>query len=397
MNEATGKARRIDALDILRGIALFGVLTVNLITAFRVSIFAQFVPNDVPPDIVDGLIAAIVRDYLELKALALFSMLFGVGLAIQFAQLQKGERPVYWLSRRMLVLFGFGLIHLILIWNGDILVEYAVAGLLVLPMLRAPNWAVVAGAGLMFALYLWFTIVGSPLALPSADWIAQHVPAANQVYASGDYAQIQAMNVGEIPYLLPLHVAIFPRTLALFLFGIFVVRSGALREPARHIGRFLGIALSCMLAGATLAGSSLANLANFAFPQLALLGALQGASTVLLATGFAAGIIVLAQLEAVRPVLAVFAPVGRMAFTCYIMQSLVFALVFFGYGLGQFAQLGQASTFAFGVIFFAAQCLFCHWWLKAFRYGPLEWAWRTLMYGRAQPMKCLAPLTPLTL
>lgn len=387
MNATTEAPTRIDALDILRGIALFGVLTVNLITAFRVSIFAQFLPGEVPPGIVDGLVAAIVRDYLELKAFALFSLLFGVGLAIQFAQLQKRKRPVYWLSRRMLVLLGFGLIHLVLIWNGDILVEYAIAGLLVLPMLRAPNWAVAAGAALMFALYLLFTIVGSPLAWPSASWMAQHIPVANQTYASGTYVQVLALNVGEIPYLLPLHVAIFPRTLALFLFGIFVVRSGALREPARHVGRFVGVAACCMLAGATLAGGGVAKLVFIAFPQFGLHGALHGASTVLLATGFSAGIIALAQLKALKPVLARFAPVGRMAFTSYIMQSLVFVFVFFGYGLGQFAQLGHASTFAFGVIFFAAQCLFCHWWLESFRYGPLEWAWRSLMYGRAQPMK----------
>jgi uncharacterized protein len=141
-------SERIDAIDVLRGLALFGVLAMNIVTVFRVSIFAQFLPNAEPAGPLDRAVAAVLTVAVDFKALALFSLLFGVGLAIQFERLAANARRMILLERRLAVLLAIGLVHLYLIWNGDILVEYALAGFVVLPFLGGPRW-LLAGAALL--------------------------------------------------------------------------------------------------------------------------------------------------------------------------------------------------------------------------------------------------------
>src|SRR5579859_6006623 len=151
--QPVGPERRIAAIDVLRGVALFGVLSVNLITEFRVSIFQQFLPPSEAGTWLDHAVVACVSIGMELKAFALFSLLFGVGLAIQFERLATRPRRFVLLLRRLLALLAFGLIHLCLIWNGDILTEYALIGLLVLPLLYLPTRALIVAAALGLTLY----------------------------------------------------------------------------------------------------------------------------------------------------------------------------------------------------------------------------------------------------
>jgi uncharacterized protein len=95
----------------------------------------------------------------------------------------------------------------------------------------------------------------------------------------------------------------------------------------------------------------------------------------------------LTQLAAAGRWLSAFAPIGRMAFTNYLMQSILFAFIFFGYGLGQFGRMPATAVFVLGAGVFVLQMLFSAWWLRRYRYGPVEWLWRTLMYGSPQPMR----------
>jgi uncharacterized protein len=116
-------AERIDAIDVLRGLALLGVVAINVVTIFRVSIFEQFLFPKPAASPIASVVATILTLAVELKALALFSLLFGTGLAIQFERLARSERRTVLLVRRLAVLLAFGLVHLCLIWNGDILTE----------------------------------------------------------------------------------------------------------------------------------------------------------------------------------------------------------------------------------------------------------------------------------
>src|SRR5215472_5932207 len=137
---------RIDSIDALRGVALLGVLAINLVMEFRVSIFEQFLIVARPASPLDRAVQIVLMLGVDLKAFALFSLLFGVGLAIQFDHLSAYPRRALLLFRRLIVLLAFGLIHLCLIWNGDILTEYAIAGLIVLPFMYGPRWLLAAGA-----------------------------------------------------------------------------------------------------------------------------------------------------------------------------------------------------------------------------------------------------------
>ena len=214
-------------------------------------------------------------------------------------------------------------------------------------------------------------LLPSPPPWPDLATLQQHVIDANRVYATGSVAEIWRFSLGELPLFAPLHIYIFPRTVALFLLGAFAWRVGLLRHLGRYkralvIGALLGIGIGAALTAAGTAGGRLA--------------------TVVLALGYGAAVMALVHHPATGHLLNAFAPIGRMAFTNYVMQSLVFGFVFFGYGLGQFGRRGAAETLMLGVAVYVAQMLLSAWWLSRFRFGPLEWLWRTMMYGKVQPM-----------
>jgi uncharacterized protein len=376
-------AERIDAIDVLRGLALLGVLAINVVTIFRVSIFERFLPQKPTASPIDSAVDTILMLAVDLKALALFSLLFGAGLAIQFERLAKSERRTSLLLRRLVVLLAFGLIHLCLIWNGDILTEYALAGLIVLPFLFGPRWLVAVAALASLGLYLAMQAFPPPGWWPSTAAMRQDVVEAHRIYATGGFLDVLAFRLRELPLFAPLHVFIFARTIGLFLLGAFAWRTGILRNPPRHL--LFAIAAACIGLGAALilchAGGFIAR---------GRIGALaEPLGTILLALGYGAGIIGIANLDSGKKLLGWAAPLGRMAFTNYLMQSLIFGWIFYGYGLGLFGRLGVASALAIGIAVYTGQVFFSAWWLRRYRYGPVEWLWRTLMYGAAQPMLLL--------
>jgi uncharacterized protein len=377
---------RIDSIDALRGVALLGVLAINLVMEFRVSIFEQFLPAGRPASPLDRAVETVLMLTVDLKAFALFSLLFGVGLAIQFEHLSASPRRALLLFRRLIVLLTFGLIHLCLIWNGDILTEYALAGLIVLPFLYGPRWLLAGGAATFVAVYLAMQVWPPAGLFPSFGSIQRDVQEANQIYATGSFGEVLAFRLREIPLFVPLHIYVFPRTLGLFLFGAFVWRSGALRKP--HQVLLFSTATGCIGLGAflVLPGSSGA-LAAMGIGKLA-----TPLGTIVLALGYGALILAIDNLAGGKVLLGWAAPLGRMAFTNYLAQSLIFGWIFYGYGLGLFGSIGAAKALAIGLAVYIAQVFFSAWWLGRYRYGPVEWLWRTLMYGTLQPMS-LAPPT----
>ena len=169
---------RIDSIDVLRGIALLGVLAINLVMEFRVSIFEQFLPVGRAASPIDRAVETVLMMAVDMKAFALFSLLFGAGLAMQFERLSASPRRTLLLFRRLIVLLGLGLLHLSLIWNGDILTEYALAGFIVLPFLFGPSRVLAIGGLSFLALYLMMPQVSPIAAVPDASWMMQHVAEA---------------------------------------------------------------------------------------------------------------------------------------------------------------------------------------------------------------------------
>lgn len=366
------ETQRIVAIDVVRGVALFGVLTVNLITEFRVSIFWQFLPPAAYPPGYDAAVERVVEIALESKAFALFSLLFGIGLGIQFERLQETGRAGYFLSRRLIALLAFGLLHMVFIWNGDILAEYAIAGFVVLPFLRLPAERLVKAALIFFVIFFGLAFVAQPVRLPDAAALERHVAAATEVYANGSYPEIWRFSLDELRLMLPLHLNVFARTVGLMFLGAGIWKSGLLdgsAENERAIAVFSVIA--------TVVGLALAAVNRPAIvPGMV--------APIVLALGYGSLIYSVARRHG-GWVVRSLAAIGRMAFTNYILQSVVFSLVFFGFGAGLFGEMGAAMAFVLGFCVYVMQAVSSTIWLRYYRYGPLEWLWRALMYGTPWP------------
>src|SRR5216684_1932837 len=414
-------SERIDAIDVLRGIALFGVLAINVVNEFRVSTFEEFLPVADTTGTLDRAVQTFLTMAIELKAMALFSLLFGIGMAIQFERLAPNPRRGMLLARRLAILLVIGLAHLLLIWNGDILTEYSLAGFIALPFLWGPRWLLAAGASLFLALYLVMPLLPPIVPWPTTAWITHHVAEARQVYGTGGFLEILTFRIGETASIFPLHVFILPRTIALFLFGMFVWRTDVIRRPATHRRlperfqakwkpvrvektrqiknlepRFDSIETEKALVTVAIVGVVVGAALTVASEEPALLGlplpgrmgaSLERLATLLLATGYAAAIIGFVSTRPGKRMLAWAAPLGRMAFTNYLAQSIVFGWIFYGYGLGLFGRVGVVTALAIGVCVYVAQVMISAQWLRYYRFGPIEWLWRSLMYGTAQRLR----------
>lgn len=379
---AVPPASRIDAIDAVRGAALFGVLAVNVVTAFRISIFQQFLPSrSVAAGGLDGFVEKFVHFALDMKSFSLFSILFGLGLAMQFERFSRSGRPFYFLTRRLIALLVFGAVHLLLIWNGDILTEYALAGFIVLPLLRLSQSSLAAVAGGLLTLYAVRSVFPMLVPLPGPEALGEHIARANTVYPHGSFTDVLRFSIQEIELIVPLHVSVFPRTVGLFVFGAWIWRCGVFQQARDNAGVFGGVAAIGILAGVTLTPRT-------GDPFL------QSLAPVVLAIGYGSLIVWIAQIEGIRRILAPFAAVGRMAFTNYILHSLIFGLIFFGYGFGFFGRMGAASALLLVSIVYAFMALLSTFWLSRFRFGPLEWLWRSITYNRSQPMRIDRPVNP---
>ena len=253
-----------------------------------------------------------------------------------------------------------------------------------LPLLFAPTRMLAGAAMVLLAGFIAMPFVPPVASLPSGAWMTQHVAEAVRVYSAGDFAEVLTFRIRELPAILPLHVQIFPRTVALMLIGTLLWRASGFRAKAGHprylplaaaVGGFAGGALTMSLAIGWLSLNR--------NPDLSL----ERFDAVLLACGYGAAIIWATRKPAARKLLAWAAPIGRMAFTNYLLQSVIFGWLFYGYGLGLFGRLGVAAALAIGTGVYALQVAFSAFWLRRYFFGPVEWLWRSAMYGAWQPFR----------
>jgi uncharacterized protein len=388
--QPVGETERYRHLDVLRGLSLFGVLLVNLLTLFRVSLFQHMLEFHTDPGRANHLVDLLVAALVEFKAFTLFSFLFGVGTAIQAERSAARGLPVTgFLLRRFLVLLAIGLCHMFLIWNGDILLLYAVCGLLMVPTLGLPA-RTLAIFGIAAILLPGFVPLG--VGFPGAQaWRAQ-AAAAMRVYGHGSYLAILAFRWTETwRMILPLVWSVLPRTAGLMWLGAAAWRGGLLRRPEQHRGLLWAVLVGGgVIGGAT---SFLHVLAKSSGGSSPLLSELQDmVSTIPLAFAYAAGLLLWMQPPRALRLTAPFGAAGQMALTNYLTQSIVLGFVFYGYGLGLFGRIGPAAGVGMAVAFYGAQLAFSLVWLRRYRFGPVEWLWRSLTYGRRQPMHRRIPL-----
>ena len=385
---------------MVRGFALFGVLLVNMYN-FGADSIAWNSPTD-------QVAFAIKRVFFESKSWTLFSMLFGFGFALQLQRADAwGLRVLPAYLRRLAVLFALGAAHALL-FDGDILMLYAELGLGLLVVRRLPTRLLLflaIGLMLAFPLVRLDSAAGRPAGMEEIESVAEarawlEETQRTDVYATGSLAEVADDNASAIPAL-PLEDIDTPESglavFAMFLLGFSIGRSGVLGDIPGHVAaiarvRTWGLGFGF---GATAAERVLAATAGYAVfgpsrsgPAIQFAGDLLFAfGTPALAFGYAATLVLAARTPRGRAALAPLAGVGRLALTVYLTQTLMFTTLFYGYGFGQAFRLGPAAVTAWAVVILGVQLVACQWWSRRFRFGPVEWMWRSLTYLKWQPLR----------
>ena len=398
-------SERIEIVDVLRGLAIFGILLVNM-PQFAGPFLAMFLNQPLWPDTGDRLVTAAVTLLAQGKFYALFSFLFGFGIAMQQRRcVQRGAPFLPFYSRRLLVLLLIGLIHATLIWNGDILVSYAVLGFVLLILRESAPRTLLITAFAAFGLQ--FLLNGTCMALAALGGIAdgtgtevagigaddprfvEIVRNSIETYSSGTWREILLLRLDEWGIILGVSaVFMWPTVFAMFVLGMLAERRHFFERIADHRGPaarwtvLLGVlGLLTMFPFAWLA------FAHDVSPlMLALAMPLSVIGGPALCCAYIGVVVLLWRSTAARAVLRGLAPVGRMALSNYLLQSVVCTLLFYSYGLGYFGRVSPRAGLLLTICLFAVQIILSHIWLGRFRYGPLEWLWRSASYRRWQPL-----------
>ncbi|MBD9436482.1 DUF418 domain-containing protein [Pseudoxanthomonas sp. PXM03] len=400
-------AERIEAMDVLRGFALLGILLMNM-EGFVGPVMASGTGLDPTLAGIDRIVDLLVYVLVQGKFYTLFSLLFGMGFAVMSQRAELAGRPfagVYW--RRGLVLLAFGVIHALFIWAGDILMMYALCSFLLLAFRPMPyRWYV--GLGLVaYAMPIGFMFLmggmGSLLD-GTAGWDKAMAEIGTQMralidseriaYGSGSYADATWQRLKSTGMALS-NITMFGFiAFGLFLLGAWFVRSGAIARPGEFPRMYATLRWVAWPLGllSMLGSVALEPTMDFATFNLRVSTAftLQMLANLLMCLGYVAWVMrALASAPWQRP-LVWLAPAGRMALTNYLTQSLVCTWIFYGYGLGYFEQLPRAWQPVFAVVLFGLQVALSRLWLSRFRFGPVEWLWRSLTYAELQPLRLRA-------
>jgi uncharacterized protein len=393
-------ANRIHYLDELRGFALLGILIMN-IQNFSMILASYMNPvAQGPSEGLNQLTYWYTHLFADMKMMSLFSMLFGAGmlLFIEKAKERRGK-SIGLHHRRMLWLLVFGLIHAYFIWRGDILVVYAVAGVIIYWFKNAsPTWLIITGvifflflASIQLSLGVFWDVIPEEQLVevieifqPEQETIDEEVAAY-----SGSFLETHKRRVIDA---WDMHQSLFGfiwRVLANMLFGMALFKMGILKgEKSRKFYRnfmLLGFGIGFPL----IAAGIVQNFANnwdtkfyFAYGfQFNYFG------SIFVAFGYIGLIALWSKSDFLTDLKRRLAAVGRMAFTNYIMQSIICTIIFYGFGFGLFNQIDRFPQQLIVLAIWIFQLAISPWWLKRYRFGPLEWLWRTLTYWKRQPLR----------
>jgi uncharacterized protein len=366
---------RIKSLDVLRGFALLGILAVN--AAYFAGPWQGAFNPLIEPLAIDGQTMwswFVMHVFFEFKCITLFSMLFGASIYLVGGERSDKSRGAV-LRRRLFWLMIFGLIHGLLIWYGDILLHYALAGFLVL---FARSWkpaTLFIVGGILYLLAFGMQTMSGPLmSLVPQDQLGPILEEVRGVF-SVSQADFDLM----------------PRTISVMLIGMALFKVGFLsgRAPAWLYATML---LAGALALALIGYQALINW-NLRFDTLHMLGAGIAANaglSIFVSLGYASLLILLVKAGA-QLLTEPLAAVGRMAFTNYILQSLIMTTIFWGggRGLGLWGEVDRPTLWAIVLGVWALQLILSPLWLARFEMGPLEWIWRRLSY--AKPVRIAKP------
>jgi uncharacterized protein len=404
----TRAGERIVILDVLRGFAILGILMVNM-QWMNAPVAVSFSDVSLWNSLPDQVAELFIRIFFEGKFYVLFSMLFGYGFWL-FLQKPSDDprvtRRVY--AWRLILLFLFGVAHVVLLWPGDILLWYGLLGLLMMLFRNVSDkglikWAI--GLLLVPVLITVFSVLMIKLAMmfpESAGAVKQAfeeqessmvamVDKALQVYSTGSFSEIINIRLEEYAILLPAVFFFYPNVLAMFLVGQYAARKGFLVDVEKHRRFFKKLIWIGILVGvpANVVHGILAM--NIPVNEMGWLSVLSyflaSFGGPLLTLGYVSAIALLFNKKVLDKLWLWLSPVGRMALTNYLLHSIIAVFLFHSYGLGLYGEVSIWQGIVLTLVIFALQIPFSNIWLKYFRFGPFEWLWRSLTYLKWQAMK----------
>lgn len=371
---AAGPGEREEAIDALRGLCLVGIAIVNVPWIGYSENLLLWLGQwwEGRASSVPDLVAAIGIEWLfEGKFYPQFSALFGFGAGVLMAR----GMAIY--GRRILVLFAFGILHSVFGWWGDILLNYAMLGVVLALLAKAPAKVTL---GVAIACYLAATTLSivvdfdgwlNPTSTDLADAL-ERAAADTAIYRDGTFASITERRIEELrAFFAPWEWSYRANTVAMGTFGLWVHKTGWLRDlPARRaaLGRIaawtlgLGIPLAIIPFGYIPIGDVVAIGYGSLFLWLASRGAIDGAVRMLV-------------------------PLGRCAISGYLGQTLAFTLFFYAYGLGMYGRISPWQGALLSISVWALEVVLARLWLSRFALGPVEWLWRSITYLRLLPMR----------
>lgn len=393
------RSPRIRAIDALRGTALLGILPMNM------HIFALFPSSVVYPyaseftDRTNMIVWTALRFVIGNKDLSMFSMLFGAGLLLLFeSRSRSGERPERVHLRRMAVLFAFGMVHAYFVFSGDILVTYALVGVLVYHLrnlsarvlIAIGSAAYLVPVGLLFAAHFLLpllpaeTVQGvSEQIRPTPEQIAEYCTA----YGEGWWDQMRV----RVPTALANQTVAVIGAMGWIAAGMMILGMGLQRlgvfageRPTRDY--VLMIAAAALIGYPLLATSFWWNFRmEWAVPGGYFLGwGVREIAYGVIIFGWIGAMVLLCRAGRLRLVTGALSAVGQLSMSGYLAQSVVMSLIFHGHGLGMIGTLDHLELVYVAALLGAVQIAASVLWLRWFRLGPAEWLWRSLVEMRWQ-------------
>ena len=401
------ESERLDSLDVLRGFAVLGILVMN-IQLFAMPMAAYFNPYALgEPTTRDLAIWSVSHILADQKFMTIFSLLFGAGILLMTGRMaERGARSARLHYRRMGWLLVLGLAHAYLLWDGDILVLYAVCGMLVYPARRlraAPvcllgvamltvGSSVLLAGGLTFDRWPAEEVAEwQRFWAPTTDQLAEEIAA----FQGGWTAQLplRASRSAEFQTIDILFWGLW-RAGGLMLLGMGLFKLGVLSGTrtrayyAKQMAIGFGVGLPLVGWGLYQHHATGWNVRDSMF----LVALWNYWGSILTSLGWIGLLLTLRRSGALPSLFPRLSAVGRMAFSCYIFQTLISTLVFYGHGLGLFGRVDRLQQMMFTVVVWVILLVVAPLWLARFRYGPLEWLWRSLTYGHVEPLIRRTPI-----
>jgi uncharacterized protein len=363
-----GAGERILALDVLRGFAMLGVLMAYCVWSLGTAPEAQWSATDRALDTVLGFL-------IDGKFYTILAFLFGYGFSIQLGRASQDAAAVQLYCRRLVALAAIGLAHALLLRNGDILLPYALTGFLLIPFRRTPD---------RFLIAIAFVALLIPH-LVRIGWTASGTAIPERPDLAGQPYLVE--NAAWVSYWYSTAIFTWPLNLTMFLFGFAAGRHSLISRLADRAALLTGIAAAGLAGGAVLF-FAMDHVAEVVPQVLA-----RDLPTLLftfhcwcMSSAYAALLLLALQRRTGSLVLAPLAAIGRMALTNYLMQAAVIVPICLAFGLFDTFTPTRALLLA-AALFVLVQIPFSILWLRHFHFGPAEWFWRLLTYGKLPPLR----------